>query len=68
MKKLSKNQKRMILKNSNKIGTIVFFGSYEGKILSITQTIFDEVFLTLSYNTTTGIKTTILSTDNVNII
>ena len=68
MKKLTNQQKRQILSNSNKIGTMVSFGNYEGKILSITKCMFSEVFLTLSYNTPNGNKITSISTDLVNLV
>jgi hypothetical protein len=68
MKNLTNQQKKQILSSSNKIGTMVSFGNYEGKILSITQTVFNEIFLTLSYNTSNGLKITELSTDLVNPI
>ncbi len=68
MKTLTNKQKRQILSSSNKIGTMVSFGNYNGKIVSINQTVFNEVFLTISYNTLEGLKTTELSTDLVNVI
>jgi hypothetical protein len=65
MKNLTNKQKKQILSSSNKIGTMVSFGNYEGKIVSITQTVFNEVFLTISYSTPNGLKTTELNTDLV---
>lgn len=67
MRNLTNNQKKIILKNSNRIGTTVFFGNHEAKILSITQEMFNEVFLKLSYNTPNGIQITELNTDLVSI-
>jgi hypothetical protein len=68
MKNLTNQQKRQILASSNKIGTMVSFGNHEAKILLITQTVFNEIFLKLSYNSSNGLQTIELNSDLINII